>query len=81
MAGIGVGVATFATATLVFMLSIRLRRREIETIRKIGGTRRRLVGILAGEIVLVVAAAISIAAALTFMVSRFGDAMVRVVAG
>ncbi len=81
MAGIGVGVATFATATLVFMLSIRLRRREIETIRKIGGTRRRLVGILAGEIVLVVASAISIAAALTFIVSRFGYAMVRVVAG
>ncbi|KPK46438.1 MAG: hypothetical protein AMK74_00045 [Nitrospira bacterium SM23_35] len=81
MAGVGVGVATFATAALVFMLSIRLRRREIETIRKIGGTRRRLVGILAGEIVLVVAAAISIAAALTFIVSRFGDEMVRVVAG
>jgi putative ABC transport system permease protein len=81
MASIGVGVATVATAALVFMLSIRLRRREIETIRKIGGTRRRLAGFLAGEIVLVVAAGVGIAGLLTFIVSRFGDLLVRAVAG
>lgn len=81
MAGVGVGVATVATAALVFMLSIRLRRREIETIRKIGGTRRRLVGILASEIVLVAVAGVGIAALLTFVVSRFSDVLIRFVAG
>jgi ABC-type antimicrobial peptide transport system permease subunit len=34
-----VGISTLATAILVFMLSLRLRRREIETMRKIGGSR------------------------------------------
>jgi putative ABC transport system permease protein len=81
MAGIGVGAATIATVVLVFMLSIRLRRREIETIRKIGGTRRRLIGVLASEIILVVAAGVGIAALLTFVVSRFGDVLIRIVAG
>jgi putative ABC transport system permease protein len=81
MAGIGVGAATIATVVLVFMLSIRLRRREIETIRKIGGTRQRLVGILATEIILVVAAGVGIAALLTVAVSRFGDVLIRIVAG
>jgi putative ABC transport system permease protein len=81
MASIGVGAATTATMVLVFMLSIRLRRREIETIRKIGGTRRRLLGILAAEITLVVAAGVGIAVLLTVVVSRFGDVLIRIVAG
>jgi putative ABC transport system permease protein len=81
MAGIGVGAATFATVVLVFTLSIRLRRREIETIRKIGGARRRLIGILASEIILVAASGVGIAALLTSVVSQFGDVLIRIVAG
>ena len=46
-----VGIATLATASLVFMLSLRLRRREIQTMIKIGGSRGRILGVLASEIV------------------------------
>lgn len=74
---IGVAVATLMTAALVFMLSIRLRRREIETIRKIGGSSRRLIGVLASEILLVVFGGIVIAGLLTAGVSRFGDFLIR----
>ncbi len=77
LGSIGVGVATLMTAALVFLLSIRLRRREIETIRKIGGSSKRLTGMLASEILLVVFGAVVIAGALTVGVSRFGDLLVR----
>lgn len=77
LGSIGVGVATLMTTVLVFVLSIRLRRREIETIRKIGGSSRRLRGMLASEILLVVFGGIIIAGVLTVGVSRFGDLLVR----
>ncbi len=77
LGSIGVGVATLMTAALVFLLSIRLRRREIETIRKIGGSSRRLRGMLVSEILLVVVGGVVIAGLLTVGVSRFGDLLVR----
>ncbi len=77
LGSIAVGVATLITAALVFVLSIRLRRREIETIRKIGGSSRLLIGVLASEISLVVFGGVVIAAALTVGVSRFGDLLIR----
>jgi len=77
LGSIGVGVATLMTAVLVFVLSIRLRRREIETIRKIGGSSQRLIGVLASEILLVVFGGVVIAAILTICVSRFGNLLVR----
>jgi putative ABC transport system permease protein len=48
-----VAVATLASMTLVFMLSWQLRRREMETIIKIGGSRARIVSLVAAEIVCV----------------------------
>jgi putative ABC transport system permease protein len=80
LGSIGVGIATFATAVLVFWLSIRLRRQEIETIRKIGGPRQRVMAILGAEILLVVCAAVLIAAGLTLVVSYFGSALVQMLA-
>ncbi|UCC29414.1 MAG: ABC transporter permease, partial [Phycisphaerales bacterium] len=77
LGSIGVGVATLMTAALVFALSIRLRRREIETIRKIGGASRRLRGMLASEILLVVFGGVVIAGVLTVGVSRYGDVLVH----
>ena len=77
LGSVGVGGATLMTAALVFVLSIRLRRREIETIRKIGGSSRRLTGMLAAEILLVVLAGVVIAGILTVGVSRFGNLLVR----
>jgi putative ABC transport system permease protein len=77
LGSIAVGAATLITAALVFVLSIRLRRREIETIRKIGGSSRLLIGVLVSEISLVVFGGVVIAGVLTFGVSRFGDLLVR----
>ncbi len=78
---VGLGIATLATVALVFALSIRLRRREIETMRKIGAPRARLVAVLATEVLLVLMASFAIAAALTAIVSRFGGVMLGMVAG
>ena len=81
LGSLAAGIGTAMTAALVFTLSIRVRRREIETIRKIGGGRRRLATILGAEIVVVVVAAVAIAGALTAAVSRFGELAVRFVGG
>ena len=76
-----VGLATAMTAALVFALSIRVRRREIETIQKIGGGRQRLVTILGAEILFVIVTAVVIAAGLTAVASRFGELAVGLVGG
>lgn len=67
-----VGFATLVTAVLVFVLSIRLRQREIMTIRKIGGTRQRVRAILATEIIIVLVSSILIAFLLTIIFNRAG---------
>ncbi len=72
-----VALATLATAALVVMLSLRLRRREIETMVRIGGARSTIGSILALEICSVVAAAVTLAAALTWLTSLFGAELVR----
>lgn len=79
LAGIGVAGAAFMIMALVFALSIRLRRREIETIRRIGGARRRLHAILCMEIVIVVGMGIGLAALLTGIVSRYGNLLLHIV--
>lgn len=48
------GLATIATAALVFVLSFRLRRREIDTMHNIGGSRRRVAAILLTEVAIVI---------------------------
>jgi putative ABC transport system permease protein len=78
---IGLGIATVATAILVFALSIRLRRSEIATIRKIGAPRNRLIAILSVEILMVVVASTTIAGVLTAIVSRYGMLALQLVAG
>jgi len=74
---LALSAATLATATLVFALSIRLRRRELQTMRRIGGQGQRVRAILAAEILIVVAAAGLIAAAFTMLVIGFGDNVLR----
>jgi putative ABC transport system permease protein len=73
--------AATAITILVFVLSIQLRRREIETIRKIGGPRRRLRAILFTEILMVVCGAVVIAGGMTAGVSRLSGVLIRVMAG
>jgi len=72
-----VGLSTLATAVLVFMLSLRLRRREIETMVKIGGSKLSILSVLASEIVVVLVISISLAGVLTMATSLFGSAAIR----
>lgn len=74
-----VGLATLASAALVFMLSLRLRRREMETLFKIGGSRASVGALMASEMVVVLVAGIALAAGLTFLTSQFGAALVRAI--
>jgi putative ABC transport system permease protein len=72
-----VGAATLATAALVFLLSLRLRRREIETMRKIGGARLAIASVLVSEVAVVLVLSIALAGGLTLLTSRFGSAAIR----
>jgi putative ABC transport system permease protein len=72
-----VATATLATAALVFLLSLRLRRREIETLVKIGGSRGSVTAVLASEIVYVLLLGVALAGGLTLLTSRFGSAAIR----
>jgi putative ABC transport system permease protein len=74
-----VGLAALVSMALVFMLSIRLRRREIETMIKIGGARNCIAAILAMEIVLVLATGVLCAGGLTALTGRFGPDIIRAV--
>ncbi len=72
-----VGVATLGIATLVFGLSLRLRRRERETLVRIGGSRARVATVMAAEIVGVLAVSALATAVLTMLTSAYGATMVR----
>ena len=72
------GVATLATAGLVFWLSLRLRRREMNTLFKIGGSRRTIGVVMASELVGVLVIGAAMAGALTWLTSRFGSYAIRV---
>ena len=71
-----VALATVATAALVFLLSLRLRRREIETMSKIGGSRSRVAAVLGCEVLVVLACSLTIAAALTALTTQFGSEVI-----
>jgi putative ABC transport system permease protein len=73
-----VGLAAIATAVLVFALSLRLRKREIETMAKIGGSKLRVAGVLVTEIAVVVLASVVLAGIMTAATTRFASAAVRV---
>ncbi len=72
-----VGTATMATAGLVFLLSLRLRRREIETLYKIGSSRGTIVSLMASEIGAVVVASVLLAGGLTLLTRELGSAAIR----
>jgi putative ABC transport system permease protein len=72
-----VGTATLATTVLVVLLSLRLRRREIETMIKIGGSRGRIVSVLASEVIGVAAGGVALAFVLTWLTSEFGSELIR----
>ena len=71
------GLATLASACLVFLLSLRLRRRERDTLFKIGGSRAAVAMVMASEVVVVLAAGVLLAAAMTLATREFGALLVR----
>jgi len=72
-----VGAATLATIALVFLLSIRLRRAEIQTMIRIGAAPGRVAAILGTEILLVLIASLLMAGLLTGIATAFGDEIFR----
>ncbi len=72
-----VGLATVATAALVFMLSLRLRRREIDTMLKIGGSRPRVASMLLAEVAIVIVLSGVIASVITLLTWRFGPGVIE----
>jgi putative ABC transport system permease protein len=73
------GLATLASAALVFMLSLRLRRREMETLFKIGGSRASIGLIMTSEIIFVIVGGMALAALLTLITQQFGAVVIRAV--
>ena len=72
-----VGLATVATAALVFMLSLRLRRREIDTMHRIGGSRPRVASMLLAEVAIVIVLSAALAAVITLLTWRFGPGVIE----
>jgi putative ABC transport system permease protein len=72
-----VGLAALATAVLVFVLSLRLRKREIETMAKIGGSKVLVAGVLVTEVAVVVSMSVVLAGILTAITARFASTAVR----
>ena len=72
-----VGVATFATTILVFLLSLRLRRRERLTLFKIGGANLAITGVLLAEVISVVVLSALLATGLTLATQKFGADVIR----
>jgi putative ABC transport system permease protein len=72
-----VGLATVATAILVFLLSARLRRRERLTLFKIGAAKSAVTSLLLAEVFGVIAASIVFAAVLTALTGQFGADLIK----
>lgn len=73
-----VGVATLLSVLLIFLLSLKLREREIQTLVKIGAARRRVALILGTEVLLVLLLSTTLAALLTWGMSQFSQSAIRV---
>jgi putative ABC transport system permease protein len=72
-----VGIATLATMVLVFVLSLQLRRREMETMEKIGGSKTRIRGLVAIEILGVLGGGVLLAGVLSALTGWFAAAVTR----
>jgi putative ABC transport system permease protein len=78
MAGVVVlAIATLATMALVFILSLQLRRREMETMEKIGGSGARIRSLVAVEILGVLGAGVVLAGVLAALTGWFATTVMR----
>jgi putative ABC transport system permease protein len=72
-----VGLATLATAVLVFLLSLRLRQRERLTLFKIGAAAPVTGAILMAEVIGVIVVSVMLAAALLLVTRQYGADVIR----
>jgi putative ABC transport system permease protein len=72
-----VGLSTILTMILVFVLSLRLRQGEIDTIFRIGCNRMTVVRLLAAEIMIIVVVSAGLCAALLWLVQANSAELVR----
>ncbi len=72
-----VGLVTLILVLLIFLLSMRLRQREIETLVKIGAARGRIALVLSLEVLLVLGASLLLAAALTWGLAQLSPYALR----
>lgn len=68
-----VGVSTLLTIVLVFILSVRLRAKEIQTIFRLGCSRMAIGGFIAAEIVIIAAISITLAGMLLSLAGFYSD--------
>ena len=73
-----VGLVTLATMSMIFLLSWQLRRREMQTILRIGGSRTRVASLVAAEVFSVIAGGFICAGLLAMATSFFADSATRI---
>jgi putative ABC transport system permease protein len=73
------GGATLATASMVFLLSLRLRRREIETLHKIGGEPMAVLTVCAFEVLFVLCISMVLAAVLAGLTWWVSPNLIRMI--
>ena len=72
-----VGFATLLTMILVFVLSLRLRRDEVDTIFRIGCSRMTVARLLSEEILIILVVSAGLCASLSWLVQANSNELVR----
>lgn len=72
-----ISLATFVIVVLVFELSVRLRKRELQTMHRLGCSRRAIASMISTEIAVVVVTATVIALGLAVLTSMFAATAIR----
>lgn len=72
LAALSIGVATLLVTTLVFLLSIQLRKREIATMKSIGAAHGVVRGVLLAEILMVIGFSLLLAALYILVLQHLG---------
>jgi putative ABC transport system permease protein len=72
-----VSVSTIMTIALVFLLSVRLREKEIETIFRLGCSRMATSGFIVAEIIIIAVSSVTLACVLFTLVWSQSDILIK----
>ena len=72
-----VSLVTLLTVSLVLVLSVRLRRGEIKTMKKMGCSRFTIASLLGSQIMIIVVFSVVLACMLTLITNAYGPELVR----